>query len=171
MEYFMKTIKTATLTILMTCAAMPAWGMDDNLSVIPYSTATPEQQQVAATLMSNEFCKVLGNPLEQINLLLDGDAAAGALTYRDEPYNEKKARSIEYFVIDKKHRGKDYGRFLMQKTQEDAQKLGIQLIIVEAKSNAIGFYNKIGFTSLQQNTRTMYKDLQSSSDSSSQGSL
>ena len=145
--------------ILIAFAALPAWGMEssDKLTVIAYSAATPEQRRDASTLMIKEFCKVLGNPLEQINLLLDGDAVKGALVYRDATFNDKKARNIEYLAIDETCRRKHHGRFLTQKTEDAAQKLDIQLITAQAKPSAVGFYTKLGFIPNENTSRLMYK--------------
>lgn len=180
----MKTIKTATLTILMTCAAVPAWGMDDNLSVIPYSTATPEQQQVAIKIMqSYRFLQGADYALINANadstkdifkdILLFGDTAKGAILYKNLEEKGKKMRRIIALAIDAASKRQGYGRYLMEKNQDDAQKLAIQTIWLQPADTAtVNFYKKMGFQFNESRIHPiMYKDLQSSSESSSQGSL
>ena len=135
----------------MTCAALPAWGMD-NLSVISYSDATSEQKQAVFKIVeSDDSLKIYRHTLNHPNtdfkkdILLSGDTAKGAALYTDSQIDDKKVRTINALVIDAASRWQGYGRHLMQKTQEDAHQLGIERILLQARSNAIQFYTAIGF--------------------------
>lgn len=141
----MKSIKPIALAIFIAQAAIPAWGMNEHLAVVSYSAVNKNIQQNATDLMSKEFSKVLGNPLEKTRLLIKGDDLIGALIYTDDMYENKKVRMIEYLAIDQQYRRQGYGKYFIQQIENDARKSNILTIQLDPRSGIEQFYLKLGF--------------------------
>ena len=52
---------------------------------------------------------------------------------------------IEDIIIDKNHRGKGYGKILLNKIIEKSKKYGCYKIILYCEEKNVGFYEKNGF--------------------------
>jgi GNAT superfamily N-acetyltransferase len=146
----------------------------DNLAVISYSDATPDQKESVCDMLNLFLADpkptdLLYNAHFKNNILISDDDAKGALIYQDfQGADKEKWRTIAYLVIDAQARGKGYGKYLMKKNEEDAQKLGIQMIRLQPFSDAVDFYEKIGFKHIETISLSpiMGKHLQSSPESS-----
>ena len=143
--------------------------ISDDLSIISYSEATPDQKESVCKILEEAFRlfipELMDNAHYKNNILISGNAVKGALIYEDyQDADEIKCRNIHFLAIDRSIRGKGYGKYLMKKNQNDAQKLGIQKIQLHSAIDAIRFYKKIGFKSAGSSVLDMAKNLQSSQE-------
>ena len=74
------------------------------------------------------------------------------------------AIKIARLAVDKKYQNKGIGKYLLknalQKIVQAAEIVGVYLVLVDAKENATGFYEKFGFQKLKDNSLTYFLPIQ-----------
>lgn len=53
---------------------------------------------------------------------------------------------IRYMAIDTAHQGQGLGKLIIKKLEEEAKKMGLTLIELQARENAVEFYKACGYT-------------------------
>lgn len=76
--------------------------------------------------------------------LADGKAVATA-RWRTVPYEEEIVAKLERFAVLPEHRGKGYGRALVEYVLEDARRAGFDTFLLHAQVHLEAFYASLGF--------------------------
>lgn len=80
-----------------------------------------------------------------IHCVLYSDNDEAVATCRLLPL-DKEMIKLQRMAVQKKFRGKDYGRLLIEDAEAFAKKQGYQSITLGAQITALGFYQKLGYT-------------------------
>jgi len=57
---------------------------------------------------------------------------------------------LRYMAVDDKHNGRGIGTAIVQSMEDHARKNNIHYIMLHARENAVGFYEKLGYTLLEK---------------------
>lgn len=79
-----------------------------------------------------------------IHCVLYSDNNEAVATCRLLPLDEG-AIKLQRMAVQKKYRGKDYGRLIVEDAETFAKKHGYQSITLGAQISALGFYEKLGY--------------------------
>ncbi|MBL7998594.1 MAG: GNAT family N-acetyltransferase [Candidatus Kapabacteria bacterium] len=76
-------------------------------------------------------------------MLCDGDtvAAVGRLHF-----NSAQEAQVRYMAVDTPYQGRGCGAIVMAELEHIAQSNGASVMMLEARDNAIGFYERMGYT-------------------------
>ncbi len=89
----------------------------------------------------------------------DQIAAAGTLFIeRKFIHNCGRVGHVEDIVVSSRHRGKNLGRFLLQRLIELAQREGCYKIILDCQPEMVQFYEKCGFTEKGRQMALYFKE-------------
>ena len=94
--------------------------------------------------------RIAKNEYHKIFVIIDNECVSGTVTCIVEPkfiHGFKNVGHIEDVVIDKDHRGNGYGKLLITKATEFANKSNCYKVILNCSKDNIGFYESCGFTS------------------------
>ena len=80
--------------------------------------------------------------------------AVGRLHFLD-----KTTAQIRYMAVDKEFEKQGAGKAVYFALEEEARKKNINLIILNARESAIGFYEKLGFT-IKKKTYVLFNEIQ-----------
>ena len=75
---------------------------------------------------------------------VDGRPVATA-RWRSVPHDERIVAKLERFAVDEPHRGRGYGRTLVQAVMDDARRAGFEDMLLHAQEHLAGFYASFGF--------------------------
>lgn len=60
--------------------------------------------------------------------------------------NGNEVGQIRYMAVDKNYQGKGFGKVILQKLEEEGKKIGLKKIELQARENAVRFYEANGYT-------------------------
>ena len=65
-------------------------------------------------------------------------------------FNNSKEAQIRYMAVDEGYRKRGIGSMLLKKLEEIAKEKGAEYVILNARENALGFYEKNGYAIIQK---------------------
>ena len=84
-----------------------------------------------------------GNEEACVNAFIDMDGVAvacGRLQSLD-----KNSAQVRFMAVDKEHQGRGFGRDILEYLEQRAKDLGFQKICLQARENAVKFYERQGY--------------------------
>ena len=72
----------------------------------------------------------------------DGDKIVGVARLH---FNSKEEAQIRYMAVDENYRRRGIGSMMLQRSEEIAKERGASHIVLNARENAVGFYEKNGY--------------------------
>ncbi len=72
---------------------------------------------------------------------------------------DSQVRQIRFFAISKQHQGKGFGKQLLTAIENWAQKKCVSKIILQARENAVSFYEKNGYE-IKEKTHLLFGKIQ-----------
>lgn len=157
----MKNIKTNILAILMTFAAMPAWGMDsltdEQIEPLNIKTHGPEVRTIFSRAFPDkgipEILDADKNPKGSV-LIANGSVKGFMVTNDERPSFFKRwmfgiltakahdTRTIEWLAVDPLAQNKNYGSKLWNNMELESRQKGIKQVILVPTEKATRFYLK-----------------------------
>ncbi len=65
-------------------------------------------------------------------------------------FNSMEEAQIRYMAVDEKYRGQGIGSMMLRRLEEIAKKKGAKYIILNARENAVNFYKKNGYSTVEK---------------------
>lgn len=110
-----------------------------------FTEAPPVTQEQFVSQLS----LIQSNPFHKIFVMIQDDVIIGSVTVLIEPKFIRKMSStahIEDVVVRDSHRGKGYGKALVNHAIEYAREHGCYKAILDCSSDMVPFYEKVGLT-------------------------
>lgn len=95
---------------------------------------------------------------EDVVVILAGEVGFAYLTLRPSPYYDGPVAMLEELYVAPSHRGNGLGTMMMERVLEETRKLGageMQINVDEVDADARRFYERHGFTNIEQSSRML----------------
>ena len=95
---------------------------------------------------------------EDVVVILAGEVGFAYLTLRPSPYYDGPVAMLEELYVAPSHRGNGLGTTMMQRVLDETRKQGageVQINVDEVDADARRFYERHGFTNIEQGSRML----------------
>ncbi|KAI1299654.1 putative acetyltransferase [Halotydeus destructor] len=80
----------------------------------------------------------------------DNNVIGCARLHKTKYFNDTDVGQIRLVAVHPDHQGKGIGRALNDYLEEEAKKSGLSVIILEARDNAVDFYERLGYVIIEK---------------------
>jgi len=156
-------IKSTIFAILMTFAAMPAWGMDenDNLTLIrlPKDQRDSIAEEIFRDSLSGSARDALYNKNIETHILQLNGITVGFITHKNLRDQSLPARHIAHLAVAENYRRRGFASFMINEIEEQARHDKVAIIEISYDQDVLEYYEKRGYTQDPMHACTVMKTL------------